>query len=88
MVKGYFNDMSKLLESVKPKLKKSGRMYINVSNSAYYNQQIEVDKVLSEIALGLGYKVPEIRIARWINPSGQQKKVGKIRESIIVIERP
>ncbi len=88
MVKGYFNDMSKLFESVKSKLKKGGRMYINVSNSAYYSRQIEVDKVLSDIALRIGFRVPEIRIARWINPSGQQKNVGKIRESIIVIEKP
>lgn len=86
MMKGYFNDMQKLLEGIRPKLKKGGRVYINVSNSAYYNKQIEVDVVLANTAKKLGYRVPEIRIARWINPSGQQKEVGKIRESIIVLE--
>ncbi len=85
MIVGYFSDMTAFLEGARRVLQDSGYCCINVSNSAYCGRQIEVDIILSEIAESLGFECEEIRIARMINPSGQQKGIGKIRESVIVL---
>ncbi|MCW8896839.1 MAG: site-specific DNA-methyltransferase, partial [Flavobacteriales bacterium] len=89
MIKGYFNDIEGILKELKKKLNPNAKVYINVSNSAYSNYVIEVDIIISKIAELLGYSCEEIRIARLIRTSNQQKKhidTSKMRESIIVLK--
>ena len=89
MVKGYFNDIEGILKQLKKKLNPNAKVYINVSNSAYSNYVIEVDVIIAKIAELLGYSCEEIRIARLIRTSNQQKNhidVTKMRESIIVLK--
>lgn len=89
MVRGYFNDMQKLLLDLKPKLKPNAKLYINVSNSAYSNHIIEVDIIIAKAAELIGYECEEIRIARPIKTSSQQAKkmnIDNMRESIIVLK--
>ena len=87
MVKGYFNDMDHVIDVLNKKVKKGGKVYINVSNSAYVGVICEVDKILAEIGQLRGFKVDEIRIARYITSSTQQKLPERLRESIIVLEK-
>lgn len=54
-------------------MKKDGLIYFNVANSAYYNVEILTDEIIAEIAENNGFQVIEIREARKINPSSQQK---------------
>ena len=90
MVRGYFNEMEKVIQSVHSRLTTNGRVYINVANSAYSNCVIEVDVILAKIAELNGFECKEIRVARKINTSSQQSSLigsEKMRESIIVLEK-
>ena len=76
---------SKKLEK---KLKKGGKIYFNVSNSAYFNTLVNTIELTCDIAEKLGLKVVEIRKARMLNTSPQQKEhVDKLLEAVIVIEK-
>jgi len=86
MIKGYFYDFENLLKDLLPKLKTKAKIYINISNSAYFGKICEVDVILAKIAKKQGYKIIEIRLARYIKSSSQQKLNEKIRESVIVLE--
>lgn len=86
MVCGYFEDMQELFRNFRRVMQKGGKIYFNVANSAYFGVEVPVDLIVSDIAEAQGFKVQEIRKARDLKTSPQQKgKVEKLRESIIVI---
>ena len=88
MIKGYFLDMDILLGNLYSKLKTNGRIYLNVANSAYYGVVIEVDKIIAEIGYLKGFEILEIRKARKLNPSSQQKeKIPYLLEVVIVMRK-
>lgn len=88
MIIGYFNDMNQLFEKFGNKIVKGGKIYFNVANSAYYGIPINTDEIIAEIAELNGFKVNEIRVARHIPPSSQQKEtIDYLRESVIVLTR-
>jgi DNA modification methylase len=87
MVCGYFEDMQELFKSFRRVMRKGGKIYFNVANSAYFGVEVPVDLIVSDIAEAQGFVVQEIRKARDLKTSPQQKgKVSKLRESVIVIE--
>lgn len=86
MIKGYFSDMDSLFGSLKKKMKPGKKIFFNVANSAYYGVKIKVDEIVAEIAENNGFKVNEIRKARDLNPSSQQKEqIDSLRESVIIL---
>ncbi len=88
MVRGYFSDIQKVLESLKTHLSPNARIYMNVSNSAYANHIIEVDKIIAKSAEQIGFQCEEIRIARYKKTSSQQYDSidrRKMRESIVIL---
>jgi hypothetical protein len=86
MIKGYFKDMDTLFAKLKLKMQPSKKLYFNVANSAYYNVEIKVDEIVSAIAETHGFTINEIREARQLKPSTQQKeKIKSLRESVIVM---
>ena len=86
MVCGYFEDMQELFCNFRRVMRKGGKIYFNVANSAYFGVEVPVDLIVSDIAETQGFIVQEIRKARDLKTSPQQKeKVGKLRESIIVL---
>lgn len=88
MIEGYFEDMNILFNILYKKVKKNGLIFFNVANSAYYNVEILTDEIIAEIAQRNGFIVKEIREARLISSSSQQKnKIGHLRESVIVIAK-
>ena len=69
-------------------MKVRGIVYFNVSNSAYFNVLINTLEICASIAENEGFKVLEIRDARNLKTSPQQKeKVEKLLEGVIVLER-
>jgi len=89
MIEGYFEDMDTLFKILYKKLKQNGLIFFNVANSAYYNVEILTDEIVSEIAEKNGFIVKEIREARLIPSSSQQKnKIGYLRESVVIIAKP
>lgn len=88
MVRLYFVDMKRLFSVIYKKMKKQGRVYFNVSNSAYFNVLINTLEICASIAEQEGFNVVEIRKARYLNPSPQQKDaVGQLLEGVIVLEK-
>lgn len=88
MIKGYFQDMNYLFSKLYKKLTYGGTIFFNVANSAYYGVEIKTDDIISEIAENNGFFVEEIREARKIKPSSQQKNhIDYLLESVIIIRK-
>lgn len=88
MVRLYFVDMQNIFYVLYEKMKKNGRIYFNVSNSAYFNVLINTLEICASIAEQVGFKVLEIRDARKLKTSPQQKeKIGKLLEGVVVLEK-
>lgn len=88
MVRLYFVDIKRIFNVLYKKMKNNGRIYFNVSNSAYYNVLIDTLEICASIAEEEGFKVIEIRDARYLKTSPQQREtVKKLLEGVIVIEK-
>lgn len=88
MIKGYFEDMHILFSQLNQKVMNGGKVYFNVANSAYYGVEIKTDEIVSKIAENNGFIIEEIRKARKIKPSSQQKnKIDHLIESVIVMKK-
>jgi len=88
MVRLYFVDMEKLFKELYRKIRKGGKIYFNVSNSAYFNVEIKTLDICASIAENIGFTVQEIRKARYLKTSPQQKRcVDKLLEGVIVLEK-
>ena len=88
MIRLYFVDINRLFEELYHKLKIGGKIYFNVSNSAYFNILVNSIEIICDIAENIGFHVLEIRKARWLKSSPQQKeKIEKLLEAVIVIEK-
>ena len=88
MAQAYFEDMQQLFWSFSRKMRKGGIIYFNVANSAYFGVEVPVDYIIGDIAEENGFTVKEIRKARDLKTSPQQGKlIGKLRESVLVMER-
>ncbi len=87
MVKGYFSEMDDLLSNFYRILRPGGRVYLNVSNSAYGGVVCEVDTIIAKIAMLNGFRIKELRVARYTKSSGQQNLHGQLRESVTVMEK-
>lgn len=86
MVKAYFLDINLLFSEFRKKMRPNKKIYFNVANSAYYGIEIKVDEIVCAIAEKNGFVVDEIREARQLKPSNQQKvTIKSLRESVIVI---
>jgi hypothetical protein len=89
MIKGYFKDMDTLFAQLRLKMQSNRKVFFNVANSAYYGVEIKVDEIVSAIAETHGFIIDEIREARQLKPSSQQKETIKsLRESVIVMTSP
>lgn len=88
MVRLYFVDIKNIFRVLYSKMKLNGRIFFNVSNSAYFNVLINTLEICASIAEQEGFYVIEIRDARKLKTSPQQqKKVGKLLEGVIVLEK-
>lgn len=88
MICGYFEDMQQLFCAFSRKMRRGGMVYFNVANSSYFGIEIPVDYIIGDIAEENGFTVLEIRKARDLKTSPQQGKlIGKLRESVLVMER-
>lgn len=88
MICGYFEDMQLLFNSFAKKMRSGGIIYFNVANSAYFGVEVPVDYIIGDIAEKCGFRVREIRKARDIKTSPQQSRyIGKLRESVLVIDK-
>lgn len=86
MVRLYFVDMQKIFLELYKKLKNGGKVYFNVSNSAYFKVSINTLEICASIAEQVGFQIIEIRKARYLKASPQQQNVvGKLLEGVLVL---
>ena len=89
MINLYFVDIRTIFKNLYSKLKSNGHIYFNVSNSAYFGVLIDTLQICSSIAKNEGFEVEEIRKARVLKSSPQQKKtIGSLLEGVIVMRKP
>lgn len=90
MIRGYFDDMNRLLTQLFKTLARKGKVYIIVANSNYKGVIVPTDLFISMLAQRLGFKVIKIGVARKIRASSQQIRYinnDLMRESIIVLTK-
>lgn len=92
MIRGYFEDMERVLHQCYDLLEEGNRTYIVVDQSAYLGVVIPTDIILAYQAEKYGFKVNEIIDCRGARTSTQQLKKypylkTMLRESIIVLEK-
>lgn len=88
MINGYFEDMNTLFKSFYDVMTTNGLIYFNVANSAYYGVEIKTDEIVAEIAERNGFVTQEIREARRLKPSSQQKdSIPYLRESVLLLKK-
>ncbi len=88
MIRLYFVDMKIIFKTIYKKLKKGGKVYFNVSNSAYFNVLVNTLEICASIAEEEGYFVKEIRKARNLKTSPQQKEaIGSLLEGVIILQK-
>ncbi|TAW11136.1 class I SAM-dependent methyltransferase [Rhizobium ruizarguesonis] len=92
VVRGYFSDMQAVLGAVHGALRPGGRASVVVGNSALGGVLIPTDMLLASIAEKIGFSVAELKVARHLTTSSQQKKnLGQfkkyMRETIIELRK-
>lgn len=88
MILAYFNDIDFLFREFFRILKKDSYIYWNVANSAYFGTEIPTDLITAQIAENRGFEIIEIRDARKVKTSSQQKdSIGKLRESVTIMKK-
>jgi hypothetical protein len=94
MLRGYFDDMQKILTAIYRATTIGGRAYIVVGNSSYKGIIVPTDLLLSEIAENIGFEVEPLLFARSLRASSQQTHdISQIdsnlsRETILVFRKP
>jgi DNA modification methylase len=84
----YFEDMKKVLERMYFALKKGGKAIIVVAGGCLPEKVVESDDRLIEMSKEIGFKLIEKIVARQIDcMSMRTDKLGKVNESIIVLEK-
>lgn len=88
-LRGYFDDMSRILEQCRRVLD-GGTCYIVVGNSAYGGAIVPTDALLAKLGLEAGFSCAEVRVVRHLTVAPQQrialsKMTDYMRESIVVL---
>jgi hypothetical protein len=94
MIRGYFDDMTSILQNIYKVSRPGAEVHIIVANSGYKGILVPTDLLLAEIARNIGFECDSITYARKIRASSQQMKLLEatyedlMRESIVVLKRP
>ena len=94
MIRGYFDDMTGILQNIFEVSKIGAEVHIIVANSGYKGILVPTDLLLAEIARKIGFHCDSITYARKIRSSSQQMKLIEetyqdlMRESIVVLRKP
>jgi len=89
IAQAYFQDLEKVLHNSFIGLKKKGMMFIIVAGGCLPEEVIQSDEVIAEIGEKIGFKKIDIIPAREIFCHKHRSiKIGKVRESIVVLQKP
>ncbi len=88
MIQAYFEDMHKVLQTLKTKCAPKGSLWMVVSNSAYANTEIPLDLILADIGTSVGWRLKEIGVLRNVRKrkTKYSPDINFLRESVIIFE--
>lgn len=94
MIQAYFEDMERVLTSLKQNAETDASVWIVVSTSAYAGVEIPVDLILADIGSKVGFSLEEVFVMRHIRNSSQnsikwmngEANSKNLRESVIVLK--
>ena len=87
MIKGYFEDMNRVLGQLAQVCRPEARVALVVANARFHGELIPVDLLLSDLAAEAGFEVERIIITRYKGNSSQQMgRFGRVavRESVAI----
>lgn len=93
MIKGYFDDMTKIMKTLFSSMENNAKCKIVVANSGYKGVLIPTDLILANIGEEIGFRVNEIIHTRNIRASSQQMEElhesydDLMRESILILSK-
>lgn len=87
MVQAYFEDMLRILKSLKNRAERNAELWIVVSNSAYANMEIPVDLIIGDLGTKAGWYLKEIGVLRHIQrrKTKHSPDIHQLRESVIIL---
>lgn len=95
MIQAYFEDMRRVLTSLRGRARADASMWIVVSTSAYGGNEVPVDLIIADIACSCGWYLREVSVLRylrrvpvqqWLQLSTRDRKWPQLRESIVVLD--
>jgi hypothetical protein len=94
MVQAYFEDMERILRSLRARARKNASLWLVVSTSAYAGVEVPVDLILADVGQRTGWYLREIGVLRYLRSSPQHvqhvdEKVSKsvpLRESVVILD--
>jgi DNA modification methylase len=88
IAQAYFEDLEKVLKNIHNALIPNGIACINLSGGCFPEKLVEADEILEKIAEKVGFTVKERIVARQIQCHKDRSfKTGKVRESIVILEK-
>ena len=89
IARAYFEDMEKVLRNLFTALKQGGKAVIVIGGGCFPYETVEADDEIIKISEKLGFKLAQKIVARQIQCMRNRTiKVGTVRESVIVLEKP
>jgi len=89
VAKAYFDDMGKVLGNMFRWLKPGGKAVIVVGGGCFPYETVESDDELVRIGKGIGFRLVDKIVARKVMcMRNRTTKVGEVRESVLVLEKP
>ncbi len=90
LIRGYFNDMARILRCCRRILKAGGGCFVVVGNSAYGGVIIPTDSLIAQLGLGAGFDEAEVVPVRHLTVAPQQRAELRgreefMRESVVVM---
>lgn len=89
IAQAYFEDMEKVLKNCYNCLKPGGKMFIVVAGGCLPDRTVQSDEIIYDLGEAIGFKKIDLIPARSIFcHSNRSIKIGKVKESILVLEKP
>lgn len=86
MIQAYFEDMEKILTTLRAKANTNAELWLVVSTSAYAGIEIPVDMIIGEIGNKVGWYLKEIGVLRHLRKrkSRHSNEINQLRESVVI----
>lgn len=91
MIQAYFEDIFKMLTSLRSRAEEDASIWLVVSTSAYVGVEIPVDLIIAEIGRRTNWYLREVQVLRYMRSSSQSNMESngvplRLRESLVILD--